>query len=139
MINLDEDEVRSLFSEYLEGTLEPELRDKVQIFLAEHPQVASELIHYERTLAILHRLPPREPVLDMWSEVEPEVKRFRSEIRWSLKERIRNRWFNGIARMNEGITLYTHMLAERSYDRLRKHLQQSRLESHPMSESESES
>ena len=54
MIVLDEDEVRSLFSEYLDGTLSPEVRDEVQVFLSDHPSLAAELIQYERTLTILH-------------------------------------------------------------------------------------
>lgn len=122
MIVLDEDEVRSLFSEYLDGTLSPEVRDEVQVFLSDHPSLAAELIQYERTLTILHRLPAREPMLDMWSAIAPEAQQFKAEFRLSFREKMHHKWHGLVAAFSEGVILYTHTLASRSQERLSRNL-----------------
>ena len=73
------DEARARFSDYLENALDPAARDEMQAFLAQEPEAAAEMIGLERTLSRLHRLPPREPVLDLWLEFAPQVEAFRAE------------------------------------------------------------
>ncbi len=122
MIHLDEDEVRSLFSEYLEGELSPELRDSVQVYLSSNPTVAAELIDYQRTIDILHRLPEREPVLDMWSAIAPTAQQYKVEFRLSLRERLIHKWQGALAAVNEGILFYTRQVAARAHGRLTRNL-----------------
>lgn len=122
MTVLDEDEVRSLFSEYLERTLSPEVRDQVQVFLSNHASLAAELIQYERTLAILHRLPERESVIDMWPAISPEAEKYKSEFRLSLKDRIIHNWHSLIATFSEGVILYTRTVAARAQRHFSHHL-----------------
>jgi len=122
VIHLDEDEVRSLFSEYLEGELSPELRDSVQVFLSSNPSVAAELIDYQRTIDILHRLPEREPVLDMWSGIAPAVQQYKSEFRLPLRERLIHKWHGALASFNEGVLFYTRQVAMRAHERLTRNM-----------------
>jgi len=126
VIDLDEEEVRSLFSEYLEGMLSPEVRDEVQAFLSDNPSLAAELIQYERTLAILHRLPAREPVIDMWAAIAPAAQEYKSEFRLTLKDKIHHKWHSFVATLSEGVILYTHTVASRAQARLGRHLLHSR-------------
>ena len=122
MIHLDEDEVRSLFAEYLDGELSPELRDSVQIFLSSNPSVAAELIEFQRTIDILHRLPEREPVLDMWSAIAPDAQQYKAEFRLSVRERLIHKWHGALAAFNEGVLFYTRQVAARAHGRLSRNL-----------------
>ncbi len=112
------DEARLLFSDYLEDALEPEDRDALQAFLTAHPDAAAELITLERTLSLLHRLPGREPSLDLWPALLPEVEAFRAERRLGLPERLRLHWAVFAASVSEGIVLWTHTLTHRVHHRL---------------------
>jgi anti-sigma factor RsiW len=116
------EEARARLSDYLEGGLDPAARDEMQAFLAREPDAAAELIGLERTLALLHRLPPREPTLDLWREFAPQVEAFRAERRLGLAERLRGQWGLVVAGLSEGVILWTHALAERAHRRLGRHL-----------------
>jgi hypothetical protein len=109
---------RALFSEYLEHTLAPAERDKLQAYLAQEPDAAAELISLERTLSLLHRLPDREPSLDLWRELAPEIEAFRAERRLSLPVRLRGQWAAFLSSVSEGVILWTHALASRAHDHL---------------------
>jgi len=116
------DEVRARYSDYLEDALDPAARDEMQAFLAREPDAAAELIGLERTLARLHRLPPREPVLDLWREFAPQVEAYRAERRLSLATRLRLHWAALLSQVSAGVILWTHALAHRAHSRLGRHL-----------------
>jgi anti-sigma factor RsiW len=118
------DEARGLYSEYLEDALDPATRDQMQAFLASEPECASELFGLARTLALLHRLPPREPTLDLWREFAPKVEAFRAERRLSLRSRLRLHWNLLVSQVSEGVILWTYALAQRARYRLSRHLLQ---------------
>lgn len=122
MKKLTPEEARSRLSDYLENALDPEARDEMQAFLAREPDAASELFALERTLSLLHRLPPREPSLDLWHEFAPQVDAFRAERRLSVARRLRAHWGELIASLSEGVILWTHLLAARARARLGRHL-----------------
>ena len=117
---------RLLFSDYLEDALNPETRDALQAFLARNPDAAAELIALERTLFLLHRLPEREPSLDIWRELMPEIEAFRAERRLSLPARLRAHWALFVASVSEGVILWTHVLARRAHHHLSPHLHSER-------------
>ena len=104
------------------GALEPGRRDELQAFLAGEPECASELFALERTMTLLHRLPPREPSLDLWREFAPRVEAFRAERRLNLPMRLRLHWGILVAQVSEGVILWTHALAHRAHFRLHRHL-----------------
>ncbi len=116
------DEARAQYSDYLEDALDPAARDAMQAFLAREPEAASELIGLERTLARLHRLPPREPVLDLWREFAPQVETFRAERRLNLTTRLRLHWGALLSQVSAGVILWTHALASRAHMGLSRHL-----------------
>ena len=115
---MDRDEAQELYSEYVEGTLDAARRDAVQGFLAQNPDAAAELFAFERTLSVLHRLPPREPSLDMWHEFAPKLAEWQAERKMSLWARLRLNWLDLRAQFSAGVILWTHMLADRAHARL---------------------
>lgn len=72
------EKARELFSDYLDHGLDLSQREEMQSFLAKDPDCAAELFALEHMLSLLHRLPPREPALDMWREFAPRVEEFPS-------------------------------------------------------------
>ena len=116
------DEARARYSDYLEDTLDPQARDEMQAFLAREPDAAAEMIGLERTLARLHRLPPREPVLDLWREFAPQLEVYRSERKLSLATRMRLHWAALLSQVSAGVILWTHAIAHRAHAGLGHHL-----------------
>ncbi len=116
------DEARAQYSDYLEDALDPAARDAMQAFLAREPAAAAELIGLERTLSRLHRLPPREPVLDLWREFAPQVEAYRAERRLNLATRLRLQWGAMLSQISAGVILWTHALASRAHAGLGRHL-----------------
>jgi anti-sigma factor RsiW len=117
-----EEDAREQFSEYLEERLDPARRDAMQAFLAAHPDCAAELIAFERTLSVLHRLPPREPALDMWREFAPRLAEFQTERRTHPARRVTQGWAGLVSQISAGLILWTHALAGRTHARLEKYL-----------------
>lgn len=120
------EEARTLFSDYLEDALIPKERDALQAYLAENPDAAADLIALERTLSLLHRLPEREPALDLWRELAPELEAYRAERRLSLPARVRAHWSIFVSSVSEGVILWTHALARRAHHHLSPHLHSER-------------
>ena len=116
------EDARARFSDYLENTLSPNERDRMQAYLAEQPDAAAELIALERTLSLLHRLPEREPSLDLWRELLPEIAAFRAERKQTLLVRLRGQWAVFMMSVSEGIILWTHALARRAQHHFGPHL-----------------
>lgn len=116
------EEARASFSDYLEDALDPAARDAMQAFLAKEPDAAAEMIGLERTLSLLHRLPPREPVLDIWREFAPQVETFRAERRLDLVTRLRLHWGALLSQVSAGVILWTHALASQAHTGLSRHL-----------------
>ena len=115
-------DARALFSDYLENTLNPAERDSLQAYLASEPEAAAELIGLERTLSLLHRLPEREPTLDLWREIVPEMEAFRSERRQSVVTRLRGQWSALLTQASTGVILWTGALARRTHHHFSRHL-----------------
>jgi hypothetical protein len=121
------EEARALYSEYLEDALDTATRDEMQMFLAKEPEAAAEMIGLERTLSLLHRLPAREPSLDIWREFLPQVEAYRAERRLGLTERLKLQWDLLLSQVSAGVILWTQALAHRAHHHLGRHLQQEHL------------
>lgn len=115
-------EARALFSEYVDGSLDDVRKDRLQAFLAANPESAAELMQFERTLSIVHRLPPQEPTLDMWAEFSPKMTEYLAEQKMDPIRRLRHQWTNLRSSVSEGIILWTHIMAARSRTHLGKYL-----------------
>ena len=108
------EQARDKFSDYLEDALDPAARADFQAHLARDLDAASELLALERTLSLLHRLPPREPSLDLWREFAPQAAAYKAERRLALLARLRLQWELVTASFGDGILLWTHALADRA-------------------------
>ena len=120
------DEARELFSDYLEDALDAKTRDEMQAFLAGSPESAAEMFAFARTLALVRRLPPREPSLDLWREFAPRMAEFEAEMRETRTVGVWQRMrFNGhqlLSQLSAGLILWTHVLADRTHARLERYL-----------------
>lgn len=116
------DEARVLFSDYLDKTLDSATRDKLQEYLASAPDIAAELIAFERTLTLLHRLPAREPSLDLWSEFAPKFAAYQAERKLGLAVRLRQNWSNVLSELSTGMILWTHALAGCTHARFERYM-----------------
>lgn len=116
------DEARVLFSDYLDKTLDSATRDKLQEYLASSPDIAAELIAFERTLTLLHRLPAHEPSLDLWGEFAPKFAAFQAERKLSLAARLRLSWKAMLSELSTGAILWTHALAGRTHARFERYM-----------------
>ena len=116
------EEATAKFSDYLEHELSPSERDQLQAYLADHPGDAAELIALDRTLSVLYRLPLREPSLDLWHALVPEIEQLRAERKQSLPLRLRGQWSIFAASVSEGVILWTHTLARRAHHAFAPHL-----------------
>ena len=121
------EEARALYSDYLEDALDTATRDEMQMFLAKEPEAAAEMIGLERTLSLLHRLPAREPSLDIWREFLPQVEAYQAERRQNLTARLRLQWGLLLSQASAGVILWTHALAHRAHHHLGRHLQHEHL------------
>ncbi len=114
-------EATALFSEYVDGTLGPDEKDRLQAYLAANPQSAAELIQFERTISVLRRLPQPEPVIDMWAEFSPKLAAYLAEQKRPAK--LSAKWADMRSRLSAGLILYTQALAERTCARFGQYLQ----------------
>ncbi len=116
------EDAQAKFSDYLENALSPPERDQMQAYLAQNPDDAAELIALERTVSLLHRLPPQEPSLDLWHALVPEIEQLRAGRKQSLPQRLRGQWSIFAASVSEGVILWTHALARRAHHAFAPHL-----------------
>ena len=121
-------EARSLFSEYVDGTIDEQEKDQLQAFLAANPDSAAELMQFERTLSIVHRLPAQEPTLDLWAEFAPKMTEYLAEQKRDPMSRVRNRFADLRSSVSEGMILWTHAIASRTQAQLGKYLLRDPLE-----------
>ena len=118
------EDARGLYSDYLENSLDGATRDAMQDFLAKTPEAAAELFGFERTLSVLHRLPPREPSLDLWREFAPKLAEYQAERKQSFARRLRLNWTHLLSELGTGVILWTHALAGHAHARFERYLLQ---------------
>lgn len=116
------EQARILYSDYLDNLLDQATRDELQAFLAETPAAAAELIGFERTLSLLHRLPQQEPSLDLWREFAPKLAAYQAERRLGLWRRMHQNWRRMMSELSAGMILWTHALADRTQARFERYL-----------------
>ena len=75
-----------------------------------------------QTVTLLNHLPMPEPRLDLWQEFAPKMAAVEEERRMDFVSRIRNGWHHTMARVAEGMVLFTHVVAHRTLARMEKYL-----------------
>ena len=116
------DEARSLYSDYLDNTLDASRRARLLAFWDTNAEAKADFDAFARTLRVLHALPAREPSLDLWREFAPHMAAFQAERRLSLPTRWKHRWSQFRSELSAGIILWTHTLASRTHARLERYL-----------------
>jgi len=114
---------REVMSDYLEGGLDPPARQIVAAHLAHCADCAQEASGMSAMLSVLHeRLRRREPVIDMWAEMQPKVTEILAEQKLGLMARVQFRARRFLSNVAEGMILYTNAVAINTAARMQKYL-----------------
>ena len=115
--------VREALSEYTEGTLPPSLRQGMTAHLTGCADCTDEAREMAALLKFLHhRLPKREPVLDIWTELAPKIALVQAEERLTVPDRLKLRAGRFLGTVATGAILFTQALAMTTEARMRKYL-----------------
>jgi anti-sigma factor RsiW len=103
---------REILSDYLEGGLDPPARQAIAAHLGACTDCAAEARGLSTMLHFFHeKLPRREPVIDLWVEMQPKVAEIIAEQRLGLLARLQlqaRRFLNNVA---VGMIWYTNRMA----------------------------
>jgi hypothetical protein len=114
---------QELLSDYVEGTLDTSRSREVAMHLASCSGCTREAKALQTMLTFLHeRVPPREPVLDIWHELQPKVQEVVAEQRLGFFARIglrASRLRNNVA---VGAIWFTQAVAMNTQRRMQKYL-----------------
>lgn len=76
----------------------------------------------EAMLRILHTLPPREPVIDLWAELAPKVAEIQAEDRLGVIERLQLRGHRFLSNFASGAILFTQAFAMNTQRKMQKYV-----------------
>lgn len=108
--------------DFLDGTLTAEKRQEFERALQSNPALATETQELSQLLQLLHQLPPREPVIDVWPELEPKLVQFQLEERMGLFARWRFRGARFLSNFAFGAILFTQAVALNTETKMRKYV-----------------
>lgn len=108
--------------DYVDGTLSSEQRSEFERLLDQDPVLAREAQELSRLLEVLHQLPQREPVIDVWPELEPRLAQFQAEERMGLFARWRFRGARFLSNVASGAILFTQAVALNTENQMRKYV-----------------
>lgn len=111
-----------LVSQYLEGELSGSERERIEAQLATDADLAREAREMAAVIRLLHQVPPREPILDIWGELSPKIEAYKAEERLSVPMRVRLRACRFLGNVAMGAILFTQALAMNTEAHMRKYL-----------------
>lgn len=114
--------VQEELSDYLEGSLTAQKHTAIQMHLEGCTICSQEARLMTSMLSVLRQLPAREPVLEIWSELEPKVAAIVAEERMGLVERLQHRIVRILSNFAAGTILFTQAVALNTEARMRKYL-----------------
>lgn len=113
---------------YLQGKIDSPEDASEGTWIDEHlAECAACRGEFERTramLGLLHSLPRREPVLDLWREMEPALAEARRERRMGPVARLRARFARFASNAAAGAIVFTDQVARNTDSALRRFLVQ---------------
>ncbi|MBB6052238.1 anti-sigma factor family protein [Armatimonas rosea] len=120
-MNSKQREIETL-PDYLDGTLSPEKLGEFERLLQSDTALAKETQELGALLQILHQLPAREPVIDVWPELEPKLVQFQLEERMGVFARWRFRGARFLSNFASGAILFTQAVALNTENQMRKYV-----------------
>jgi anti-sigma factor RsiW len=108
--------------DFLDGALSVEKRQEFEKAMQGDPALARETEELSQVLALLHQLPQREPVIDVWPELEPKLIQHQLEERMGLFARWRFRGVRFLSNFASGAILFTHAVALNTETKMRKYV-----------------
>jgi anti-sigma factor RsiW len=121
MMNSKQREIETL-PDYLDGTLSPEKLGEFERLLQSDTALAKETQELGALLQILHQLPAREPVIDVWPELEPKLVQFQLEERMGVFARWRFRGARFLSNFASGAILFTQAVALNTENQMRRYV-----------------
>jgi anti-sigma factor RsiW len=109
-------------ADFLDGTLSSEKRTEFERLLQSSPALKRETQDLSEVLQILHQLPQREPVIDVWPELEPKLVQFQLEERMGVFARWRFRGARFLSNFAFGAILFTQAVALNTETKMRKYV-----------------
>ena len=106
--------------DFLDGALSAEKRKEFERALQADTVLARETQELASVLQILHELPPREPVIDVWPELEPKLVQHQLEERMGLFARWRFRGARFLSNFASGVIIFTQAVAQNTEHKMRK-------------------
>ena len=90
--------------------------------LAQCRNCRAEFEKMRQTIGLLHSLPRREPVLDVWTEMQPALAEARREHRMGPLDRLRFRIARFVSNVAEGAIVFTDQVARNTETSMRRFL-----------------
>ena len=109
-------------ADFLDGTLSPQKLKEVERLLQGNSSVARDAQELSEVLQLLHQLPQREPVLDVWPELEPKLVQFQLEERMGIFARWRFRCARFLSNFAFGAILFTQAVALNTENKMRQYV-----------------
>lgn len=116
-----------LLSDYLEGSLPNEQKNILEQARNQDSDLDNEVRHLQVLLQTLHDLPPREPIIDVWPEILPELQVIQAEERLSVFARWQLRVARFLSNFASGTILFTQAVAMNTESRMRRYVLQDNL------------
>jgi len=111
-----------VLSDYVEGNLSAAQLREFDRARHDDPELDKEASELRTLLTVLHRLPPQEPVIDVWPELQPKLALIQAEERMGFFVRWRCRIERFLSNFASGAILFTHAVAINTERQMRKYV-----------------
>jgi anti-sigma factor RsiW len=116
------EEIRDDFSGYFDNTLSLESKKEVSHHLSRCMACSAEYRGFARTIEVIRAIPKDQPVMDLWPEFAVKMSQVEAERKCGPIVAARKQWAYFIARLSEGVILYTHAAAAKAWRRFSRYV-----------------
>lgn len=109
-------------SDFVEGNLSAAQLREFDRARHDDPELEKEAAELRTLLTVLHQLPPEEPVIDVWPELQPKLALIQAEERMGFFARSRYRIERFLSNFASGAILFTHAVAQNTEQKMRKYV-----------------
>ncbi|HVK04342.1 MAG TPA: zf-HC2 domain-containing protein [Armatimonadaceae bacterium] len=116
-------QTREALSDYLEGGLDPPDHAALAAHIEQCAGCTREARELSALLSLIHeRVPPLEPAVDLWAEMQPKIQHVLAEERLTVLGRLRLRGERLMNNVAMGMILFTQVLAINTQSHMQKYL-----------------